>query len=68
MRRTFINRNREFAFFDSRFASGNRQLLVIYGRRRVGKTALVTTFLDQYSSEYVYFLADQRGTDRKMVV
>ena len=62
MRRTFINRNREFAFFDSRFASGNRQLLVIYGRRRVGKTALVTTFLDQYSSEHVYFLADQRGT------
>jgi AAA+ ATPase superfamily predicted ATPase len=62
VRRTFVDRGREFDFFEQRFASGDRQLLVIYGRRRVGKTALVTEYLTQHSSDHVYFLADQRGT------
>jgi hypothetical protein len=60
--RTFVDRDREFAFLEERFSTGERQLLVLYGRRRVGKTALVTWFLDRQSREYVYFLADQRGT------
>lgn len=63
MRRKFVNRDQEFAFLTERFATGDRQLLVVYGRRRVGKTALVTEFLEQHSRDHVYFLADQRGTD-----
>lgn len=62
MSRKFVDREREFAFLDERFSTGNRQLLVLYGRRRVGKTALVTEFLERQAREYVYFLADQRGT------
>lgn len=62
VRITFVDREREFAFLEERFASGDRQLLVIYGRRRIGKTALITAFLDQQASDSVYFLADQRGT------
>lgn len=57
-----MNREREFAFLDERFAAENRQLVVIYGRRRIGKTALVTEYLDRRGLAHVYFLADQRGT------
>ena len=62
MSRKFVIREREFAFLDEQFATGDRHLVVLYGRRRVGKTALVTEFLERQARENVYFLADQRGT------
>jgi AAA+ ATPase superfamily predicted ATPase len=37
-----------------------RQLLVVYGRRRVGKTTLVTHVLDQLAVPSVYYLCDKR--------
>ena len=46
MSRKFVDREREFAFLDERLVTGDRQLVVLYGRRRVGKTALVTEFLE----------------------
>ena len=46
MSRKFVVREQEFAFLDERFATGDRQLVMLYGRRRVGKTALVTEFLE----------------------
>jgi len=39
-----------------------RQLLVLYGRRRVGKTTLVTTALENLEMTSVYYLCDQRGS------
>lgn len=63
MSRKFVDREQEFAFLDEQFSTGDRQLLILYGRRRVGKTALITEFLEQQETEYIYFLADQRGTD-----
>lgn len=62
MGRKFVDWDRELAFLDERFSTEDRQLLVLYGRRRVGKTALVTEFLERQGREYVYFLADERGT------
>lgn len=62
MHRKFVNRQREFSFLDKRFSTGERQLLVFYGRCRVGKTSLITEFLEQQERDHVYFLADQRGT------
>ena len=61
--RTFVGRDRELAFLEDRFSGESRQLLVCYGRRRVGKTTLVTEFLDRSSLDHVYFLADERGTE-----
>ncbi|WP_207589986.1 ATP-binding protein [Halomontanus rarus] len=58
----FVNRDREFEFLERQFDTDERQLLVLYGRRRVGKTELVTEFLERQTREFVYFLADQRGT------
>ncbi|MDB2276431.1 ATP-binding protein [Halorubrum ezzemoulense] len=41
-----INRETELEWLTSHLSRAERQLLVVYGRRRVGKTTLVTTALD----------------------
>lgn len=40
----FIDRSDELAFLERKHASGEAELLIIYGRRRVGKTELVLHF------------------------
>lgn len=45
MERKFLNRQRELAALDRLFQTDGAQLLIVYGRRRVGKTALLRTFL-----------------------
>ena len=42
--RRFVNRTDELALLDRLAASEHRELLVIYGRRRLGKTALLREF------------------------
>lgn len=56
----FIDRGHELRFLEERFKEKGKQLLIIYGRRRVGKTELVKQFLR--GKEFIYFLADKRGT------
>jgi len=41
-----INREAELEWLTSHLSRDERQLLVLYGRRRVGKTTLVTTALE----------------------
>ena len=38
---TFYNRNRELRLLNEIFARSGGQMFVLYGRRRVGKTALL---------------------------
>lgn len=59
----FVDRGRELEWLHERFEDSDRQLLVLYGRRRVGKTALITRFLAETDAETIYFLCDQRGTE-----
>ncbi|MCK5252363.1 MAG: ATP-binding protein [Thermoplasmata archaeon] len=61
----FIDRETEMAFLEERYASGKFEFLVLYGRRRVGKTELLRAFLEGRS--HIYFLADKRGTDRNVL-
>ncbi len=42
----FINRTRELKFLEVAWRRRDAQLLVVYGRRRVGKTALLRRFAD----------------------
>jgi AAA+ ATPase superfamily predicted ATPase len=35
-----LNRQRALAFFDQRYARSGAEFVVLYGRRRVGKTTL----------------------------
>ena len=41
----FVDRERELAFLDAHFKSRRSEFLVIWGRRRVGKTALLQNFV-----------------------
>ena len=56
-----IGRRSELEWLTSHLSGGDRQVLVLYGRRRVGKTTLVTTALDSIEADSVYHLCDQRG-------
>ncbi len=49
----FIDRERELGLLEKRFKSDKGEFIVIYGRRRVGKTALITEFIRRYSGIYL---------------
>lgn len=50
----FIGRERELDALDKLYQSGNFEFAVIYGRRRVGKTALISQFIRE--KEAIYFM------------
>lgn len=64
MFRNFFNRARELGFLQSRWRETGPQLLVLYGRRRVGKTELIRKFLQGKRS--IYFLADGSPLERQL--
>ncbi len=57
----FVDRESELAFLEGIYAKGGRQLAVLWGRRRVGKTELALHFCTGKNA--IYFLADKRGTE-----
>ena len=56
----FLDRQKELEFLERKFREKGFQLLVIYGRRRTGKTELIKQFSQH--KNYIYYLADKRGT------
>ena len=52
-----MDRKRELAFLEGMYRKPGSQLVVIYGRRRIGKTDLVLKFLE--NKRAIYFLADE---------
>ncbi len=52
----FINRETELDLLEQRYASGQAELFVLYGRRRVGKTELLTRFCQ--GKRHIFFVAD----------
>lgn len=54
---TFYNREPELGFLDGKYRENRSQLIVIYGKRRVGKTELVKQFFQK--KKHLYFLADK---------
>jgi len=57
----FINRERELAALESQYATAGASLMVIYGRRRVGKTTLIKEFIK--GKRALYFLAREESED-----
>lgn len=53
----FINRQQELTALEERWRSGRGELVVVYGRRRVGKTALLQHF--GRDKRQAFFLASQ---------
>ncbi|MFH1542416.1 MAG: ATP-binding protein [bacterium] len=54
----FINRQSELGFLNGKWAEDVSQLVIIYGKRRVGKTELIKQFIK--GKPAVYFMADKR--------
>ncbi len=60
MIRKFVNRKRELEVLEELYNRGGANLIVVYGRRRVGKTTLLRKFLEGKRGG-IYFLCSQRG-------
>jgi len=54
----FVNRAAELGWLEARWRARDAQFIIVYGKRRVGKTALLKETLQGKSG--VYFLADRR--------
>ncbi|WP_258084090.1 ATP-binding protein [Thermococcus thermotolerans] len=57
-RQKFVNRKRELEFLERAYSSDRAEFLVIYGRRRIGKTELLLHFARD--KPHVYFLATEK--------
>lgn len=55
----FINRQEELLFLEKEYQRKGSSLIILYGRRRVGKTALITEFIK--NKQAVYFLATEEN-------
>ena len=55
---TFVGRSRELEVLDNLWASQKARLLILYGRRRVGKTRLLTHWLQRQDNEGLYWVAE----------
>lgn len=59
---TFVNRKQELAFLAEQYKRTPASFVVIYGRRRVGKTALVSRFIQNRPA--LYFLATEEREEQ----
>ena len=50
----FVNRKEELEFLERKYASKEAELVILYGRRRIGKTELILNFIK--NKEAIYFL------------
>jgi AAA+ ATPase superfamily predicted ATPase len=55
----FLDREKELSFLQEMYNKSGG-LIIIYGRRRVGKTELIKQFISE--KKHLYYLADKRGT------
>ena len=55
--KVFLDRNQELSMLDQAWQSNSAQLLILYGRRRVGKTALLTHWLKSSKRQALYWVA-----------
>lgn len=61
----FINRTKELQALNSLWEQKKSQLVVIYGKRRVGKTELIKQFIKD--GKGIYYLADKRTHQEQLV-
>ena len=54
----FINRKSELRSLDNQYIREDSSFVILYGRRRLGKTALIHQFLNLYPNTF-YYMADK---------
>lgn len=60
----FIGRERELATLNKLYASNKFEFIVIYGRRRVGKTALINQFIEGKNT--IYFMGVESNAKQNL--
>ena len=60
----FVNRNEELHFLEEQYGLQSSSLVVIYGRRRIGKTSLINEFIK--NKPHVFFLASEESEEENM--
>jgi AAA+ ATPase superfamily predicted ATPase len=55
---TFIGRKKELELLDNLWTLPRATLLILYGRRRVGKTRLLTHWLNRHAEHGLYWMAE----------
>ncbi|MFH1323575.1 MAG: ATP-binding protein [Methanobacteriota archaeon] len=55
----FINRESELNHLEEEYSKDAARFVVLYGRRRIGKTALIEEF-GKNKKDFIYYLADQQ--------
>lgn len=60
----FIGRERELAALNKLYESDKFEFVVIYGRRRVGKTALISRFIDDKNA--IYFMGVESNAKQNL--
>jgi len=61
----FVNREGELALLEELYHSDKAEFIIIYGRRRVGKTELVLKFTATKPS--IYFLSEERRDEENLI-
>ncbi len=61
----FVNREKELKFLEKEYRKDESSLVVVYGRRRVGKTSLINEFCKDKKS--LYFLATEEGDRQNLL-
>ena len=55
----FIGRRNELSFLEEKYKESNGNFILVYGRRRIGKTALVNEFIRDRQSIYLFATQEQ---------
>ncbi|HBL40915.1 MAG TPA: ATPase [Ruminococcaceae bacterium] len=63
-KKQFVDRIEELKTLEQEYTRKAAAFVIIYGRRRVGKTALINEFLSRHSGCNVYFLATQESEEQ----
>lgn len=61
----FINRQEELGFLEKEYKRDSSSLVILYGRRRVGKTALTNKFME--NKKAIYFLATEENETQNRI-
>ena len=61
----FVNRVKELETLEKQYSSDKSSLVIVYGRRRVGKTSLINEFLKRHK-DTLYFLATEESETQNL--
>ena len=64
MKYRFVDRDKELKFLKEKYNSNSSEFIIIYGRRRVGKTELIKQSIANSSLKTLYLLGELQKEDQ----